>query len=135
MRYKYLIPALFAVSACVSAPAGADGGGGSWANVDTDWRLVEMDGAPFPAKATLRIGAAAVLGKGPCNSYRGSRKGDYPALEIAQIAATRMTCPDLALESAYLTRLGGMTEGRIDGDRLILSDGKGGSLVFQAAPG
>jgi hypothetical protein len=46
-----------------------------------------------------------------------------------------MTCPDLALESAYLTRLGGMTEGRIDGDRLILSDGKGGSLVFQAAPG
>lgn len=107
------------------------GGGRSWADHDTVWKLVEIDGQAFGAEATLSIGAAAVIGRGPCNSFRASQTADYPKLDIRQMAVTRRACPEMALESAYLERLQRMTEGEMRGDRLVLSNAAGNRLVFQ----
>ena len=132
MQTLRIIPAVLVITAGIAIAVWAGGASDSW--VEGDWRLTEIDGAPFAAETTLRIEADGVSGKAPCNSYRGDRSGEYPTITISQLVSTKMACPDLGLESTYLNRLEAVTGGKIDGERLTLTDGKGGSLVFQATP-
>jgi len=46
------------------------------------------------------------------------------------MAATLMACPGESIDSEFLRALGGATRYELRGDRLLLSYGDGGVLVF-----
>lgn len=101
---------------------------------DITWQLIEMEGAPFPAPATLRFPRRGqIAGNGPCNSYRATMNVPYPWFGIGPIAATRRACPDLATELNYFDALQRTTLSEVFGDTLILSDDDGPLLVFKSA--
>lgn len=95
--------------------------------------LVELDGAPFPASASISFPAAGrVAGQAPCNSYFAPITVPYPWFEVGLIGASKRACPDLAAESRFFVALRAMTLSEISGDVLILSDPESGRrMVFQ----
>ncbi len=104
-----------------------------YGGADAVWRLTELDGAAFEASATLEFGAdGAVFGQAPCNSFRAQQSVPYPWIEISAIAATKLACPDLAAEGAYLTALEQMTLAEVSGPVMILSNDYGREMVFRA---
>ncbi|MEM6728307.1 MAG: META domain-containing protein [Pseudomonadota bacterium] len=103
-----------------------------YADRDTTWRLTELDGAAFPARATLRFPEEGQMsGSGPCNSFSAAQTAPYPWFESGPIAATRRACPELQEEGAFFTALGEMQIAEVSGSVLILSNEAGRSMVFE----
>ncbi len=101
---------------------------------DRLWTLAEIDGTPFAQRATLRFEEGGkVSGQAPCNRFFTEQSAPYPWLEFGPIAATKMACPNLAEEAAYLDALREMTLVEISGDVMILSNDAGRKMVFSAA--
>ena len=99
---------------------------------DAAWRLVELDGAPFVARATVRFPAQGeVTGDGPCNGFRATQTAPYPWFELDAVAATRRACPALAAEGRFLAALEAMTLAEATDRLLILSNGAGREMVFE----
>ncbi len=97
------------------------------------WRLVEIDGQPFAARATLEFADEGKLsGQAPCNSYSGKQTVPYPWFRAVEIVSTRKACPDLAAETAYFEALAAMTLSEVSGKALILSNDAGREMVFEA---
>ena len=64
--------------------------------------MVSLDDAPFAGMATINVAQVGkVTGRAPCNSYVADQLAIYPWFEVGPIGATRMACPDLALEAAF----------------------------------
>lgn len=98
------------------------------------WRLVELDGKPFEARATLRFPRTGrIEGEGPCNRWFGTMWSAYPWFRPEGIASTRQACPDLALETAFLAALGHMNFAEAVEGVLILTGDDGASMVFRRA--
>ena len=96
------------------------------------WRLTELAGAPFPARATLAFPEpGAITGQAPCNTYGANQSAPYPWFEAGPIQATKMACDALTLEQEFFTALRTATFAEISGDTLILSDDSGALLVFK----
>ena len=105
----------------------------AYAPEGAEYRLVEVDGAAFPARATLRLGAnGAVSGEAPCNGFSTRILVPYPWFELGPIAATRRACPELEAETAFFAALSAMTISEASGPVLILSNTDGGQMVFEA---
>lgn len=120
------LPVMLLLAACQDQPAPL-----TPEALARDWRLVSLNGAAAPARATLDLrepGRAA--GQAPCNRWFATRGGDLPAFTLTQIGATRMACPDLAAESAYLAALAAVTGAALDGDALVLGGPDGAALRF-----
>ncbi len=101
---------------------------------DRIWTLSEINGAPFPATATLTFPVTGeIAGHAPCNSYSAPMTTPYPWFEVKQIASTRMACPDLDAESDFFTALTAVSISEVSGDTLILSNPDGLSMIFKAA--
>lgn len=97
------------------------------------WRLQEMDGAPYPAKATLTFPEEGrIAGEAPCNSFSGAQTVPYPWFRAEQVAATRRACPELEAEAAFFRALSEMTLAEVAGDTLILKTEDGREMVFRA---
>ncbi|MHC9235852.1 META domain-containing protein [Pseudooceanicola sp. 502str34] len=126
---KLLTPALLALlSTCATS-------GPELADPSRTWHLETLNGAPFTSRATLVLDEARFSGRAPCNSYFGGWSGTYPAFSSTQIGATRMACPDLAEEDAFLKALGAANQARMDDGRLILTGPDDHELVFaEGAP-
>ncbi|WP_281823375.1 META domain-containing protein [Jannaschia rubra] len=106
-----------------------------YADPATVWRLTELDGAPFDARATLTFPAQGkVAGQAPCNTFTATQGVPLPWIEIRDIASTRMACPDLAQETRFLDALRAMTLAEVAGDVLILGTDEGHEMVFRAEP-
>ncbi len=98
-----LAAAALALSACAAAPpppvipATLAG---------TGWSLAALDGEPVAIPVTLSFEGDRATGRGPCNRYFGAwAEGPGDALAIGPVGATRMACPDLALEDRYIGAL------------------------------
>lgn len=99
----------------------------------SEYQLVEMDGLPFLASATITFPEQGrVAGRAPCNSYFASQTVPYPWFAVESIGATRMACPDLAREAEFFDALEGMTLSEVSGSTLILSNSVGRKMVFSA---
>ena len=90
------------------------------------WRVVELNGVPFDARATLDLSdPAKVAGQGPCNRFFAERTGLWPDIHLGGMVATEMACKDLAQEDRYFTALSKVVRGEITvaevGTALILS--------------
>ncbi|MDF1729007.1 MAG: META domain-containing protein [Sulfitobacter sp.] len=98
------------------------------------WELIELQGEPFDGAVTLDFPAAGeIAGKAPCNRYSATLRVPYPWFRAGPVIATRMACPDMETEAAFLRALEAATYSEVTGDRLILSDDTGVLLVFKVA--
>jgi heat shock protein HslJ len=121
-----------ALSACASTPPRPEG---------IEWRLEGWSLSSQRADAfpiTARFADGSVAGRSAVNTYRGP--ANFSAgntLAIGPIATTRMAGPEPAMraEHAYLQLLGDARQWRLDGDRLVLLDGKGNERLIYARAG
>ena len=96
------------------------------------WTLSEINGQPFPARATLTLSEkGAISGKAPCNRYSASMTVPYPWFEAGPIRSTKMACPDLTAEAQFFEALGAMTLSEVLGNVLILNTPEGRKMVFK----
>ena len=101
---------------------------------DTNWALESIDGAAFPANATLSFPEPdMIFGQAPCNSYRARVLSQYPDLELGPVRATMKACPDLKQEVFFLDRLAAATTVSLSDGKLTLT-GPDGDMVFIPAP-
>lgn len=70
-----------------------------------------------------------VTGSGGCNRFTGSYDVGVTTLRIGPLAVTRMRCPDLGSETAFLKALSKTWGYRVAGRRLELLDEQGAVLV------
>jgi heat shock protein HslJ len=100
---------------------------------DRVWTLKELANSPFPATATLTFPKAGeVAGAGPCNRYFGAMTATYPAFTAGPIGSTRIACPELAAEAAFLDALQSATTSQVTEDTLLLTNPAGLRMVFKA---
>lgn len=91
----------------------------------TLWQLQQLEGRTVKAEDeqfTLTFYAEGRLaGKGACNRIMGSYATDEKGeMKIRQLAATRMACPGLDVENAFVKMLEGVTHYQMDGPMLLL---------------
>jgi heat shock protein HslJ len=104
----------------------------AFGGADQVWALTELNGASFPATATLTFPKAGeIVGQGPCNRYFGAMTAPYPWFDIGPIGSTRMACPDLVVETTFLAALEAATLSEVAGNTLILSNTDGLEMVFR----
>jgi heat shock protein HslJ len=119
------LAALLLASACVgayrmSAPL-----------VQVHWKLVALDGRPLQSSAengpylVFETNEQRVRGSGGCNRITGTYRQEGDDLTIGPLASTKMACPDMATESAFLAGLERVRRYAIAGRNLTLSDADG----------
>ena len=104
-----------------------------YADPKATYRLVEIEGEAFTARATITFPEEGrIAGEAPCNRWNAEQRVPYPWFEAGPIAATRRACPELEAEARFLTMLSEMTLAEVQGPVLILSDDGGRAMVFEA---
>lgn len=123
-----LLSALLLLPGCFGDETVAGYGG-----ADKVWTLAELDGAPYPARATLRFPKRGrIAGDAPCNSYGGDMTAPYPWFDAERVIATKRACPDLSAEAAFFTALEAVSIAEVLGDTLILTGEGGREMVFKS---
>ena len=96
----------------------------------SEWRVVELSGAPGPVAATLRFTLTSIRGKAPCNAYFGAFRELDGVIEIAGINETGNVCSGrMDLERAFLEALAQARSYKLDGGVLVLIDAAGKALA------
>lgn len=127
-----LMPLLFAVLAMSGCRKDETLSG--YGAADKTWILAELDGKPFVARATLSFPKeGSFAGEAPCNRYFGNQTAPYPWFKTGPIGATRMACPEIAAEQAYLGALAEMTLSEVREGVLLLSNDVGREMLFRVA--
>ena len=98
--------------------------------VNTYWKLVELNGAAVrthPNQREVHVLFEArenkVRGFAGCNQFFGDFKTVGDSLRFEPLASTRMACPHLDEETAFLNALGKVTTYSIMGESIKLRDG------------
>ena len=100
---------------------------------DKIWKLTELDGAPFTARATISFPEPGqITGQAPCNRFNSTQTAPYPWFEMGEAMVTRMACPEGEAEARFLTALSAMTQSEVLGNSLILRNEAGREMVFEA---
>lgn len=106
----------------------------------TEWQLIQLNGRTVTAEEgrytiTMLEADGKLVGTGACNRLSGPyRAEESRALKIGPLASTRMACPDLETERAFVAVLESATHYDMDGPMLLLlADGEL-RAVFQARP-
>ncbi len=96
------------------------------------WVLTELGNSPVTPRITLEFPEQGrITGQGPCNKYSGSQTVPMPWFEVKGLAATKMACPDLKLETRYFDLLQEMATAEVAGNTLILQSDDGRMLVYK----
>jgi heat shock protein HslJ len=111
----------------------------------TEWRLVDIGGQPTPAGAdstrhpgfTLLAEGRKVQGSAGCNRMKGTYTLDGDKLKFGPLATTRMACPAMETETAFLKALEATTRYEVSGSSLTLygADTAVARLEAAAKPG
>ena len=94
----------------------------------TVWKLASMEGIPASAieseddAFTLLFNGEEMLvsGRTDCNRFFGSYNVADGALEFGDMGMTRMACPDMQFEDAFVQMLGKVDGFSIEGEELTL---------------
>ena len=96
------------------------------------WALVRMNETEISTPITLTFPEKGkIAGRAPCNRYFASQNAPLPWFEAGPIAATKVACPELALESLYFQTLASITLIERTGDVLLLNGDQGEVLEFR----
>ncbi len=126
--HRICLAALALLAAC-DAPVSETIAGA--APIGTVWQLVELDDAPFPAPATMTFTAQGNLaGQAPCNSFTAEQTAPLPWFDLGPLVTTRRACPALPAEQKFLDHLARMDFSEVAGDRLLLNNANGETLLF-----
>ncbi len=114
----------------LAAGCGGDDGPGSFVGVP--WVVssgVDLAGSDAVPSATFTDDT--VGGSTGCNRFTASYTVDGDAMEIGEIASTRMACPPPAdaIERAYLAALGRVATWHLDGSEFVLADDDNNELL------
>lgn len=98
--------------------------------VQVHWTLVALDGRPVTASErgpwlVFETNEQRVRGAAGCNRVTGTYRQEGDDLTIGPLAATKMACPDMATESAFLAAIGRVRHFTITGRNLTLRDADG----------
>lgn len=107
--------------------------------VGTEWQLIQLGGEtirPVEGQFTMTLSADGQLaGVGACNHLTGPYTSDEDrSLKIGPLASTRMACPDLKHEQAFIEALESVTHYDMDGPMLLILSNGELRAVFQAVP-
>lgn len=92
----------------------------------TEWRLVWQQGAPAPARATLRFDGTRVAGSDGCNRLMGPARVDGDRLALGPLAGTKMACAQGQAEAdAFGAALSRVQRFVVQGETLSLVDAAG----------
>ena len=94
----------------------------------TEWRLADIGGQPSPPGAdstrhpgfTLLAKGRKVQGSAGCNRMTGTYELDGQKLKFGPLATTRMACPAMQTETAFLKALEATTRYEVSGSSLTL---------------
>lgn len=108
----------------------------------TTWKLAKMDAIPaknIDAEAdffTLEFNAAdtMVAGRTNCNRFFGKYELKGQQLEFENLGMTRMACPEMQYEDAFVKMLDEVDRYEIDGSKLKFYDDKKVVAEFRPAP-
>ena len=129
MRIAPMIALFATLAACESTASDPVGG---TVDLDREWRLTQLNGAPFTASATLTFSEGNIGGSAPCNGYGGDLNSTYPQFDAGPIISTKIACAELDAENAYFQALEAASAMNVQGDTLTLSTAAGPVLVFSA---
>ena len=127
------------ISSCCQCRKAGSKGIASFAG--TEWKLIQWDSETLTNEPNNTYNNYVITfaengnlsGVGDCNRFSGNYTFDdkkaADKIDIAQLASTRMACPDQSKENAFFETLKSVQRFNIDGDLLILSDP--GRLVFE----
>jgi heat shock protein HslJ len=108
----------------------------TWASAapieEITWVLTTMPGGAPVADGTFTtflLADGRLSGNAPCNQYSGDYTLDGSSLTIGSIVRTRMACPNLAQEDAYLEALGEVTSYVLQDNTLVLVGPDGTALL------
>ena len=93
---------------------------------NTQWKLVELDGDANPAFAeddtfVFSLDGKSITGVGACNRFFGGYELSQPnGFELGMMGMTRMACPNMELEDAFVQMLDEVDAYAIEGDMLML---------------
>lgn len=108
--------------------------------VGTEWQLIQLGGEtirPVEGRFTVTLSAdkGELSGVGACNRIFGPFQSDNDrSLKIGPLASTRMACPDLKHEHAFIEALESATHYDMDGPMLLILSNGELRAVFQAVP-
>lgn len=106
----------------------------------TTWKLTRMDGIPSAAIDreadffTLEFNTAdtMVAGRTNCNRFFGKYELKGNELDFENLGMTRMACPDMQYEDAFVKMLDEVDRFEIKGSQLTLMDDHKTLAVFKA---
>lgn len=132
-KYVACLGAICALAACNCHSGGRTLEG-------TNWKLSKMAGIPASALDgeadffTLYFDAAegTVHGRTNCNRFFGAYELKGDGLELENMGMTRMACPDMEYEDAFVKMLDETDRFAIDGETLTLFDDGRELAVFEA---
>ena len=109
---------------------------------ETTWKLSKMESIPASAITaeedafTLMFNAADTLvaGRTNCNRFFGPYILKGQSLKFGDLGMTRMACPDLQYEEAFVQMLSKVNGFEIKGSELKLLDGDRVLAEFQGTP-
>ena len=115
-------------------------GGAQTALEGTTWKLAGMEGIPAEAinagadAFTLKFDAADTLvsGRTNCNRFFGKYEKQDGKLEFGNLGMTRMACPDMQYEDAFVKMLDDVDRFEIKGSELTFFDDDKSLAVFKA---
>lgn len=121
---------LLAVACAPTAPA-PEVAQENWLLPGSQWRLVELGGAPFTQRVTATLTAdGRVVGEAPCNRFTAAWSGRWPDLAFAPATATRRACPNLQAETEFFAVLDRIEHAALGADGLTLTGPDDAMLRF-----
>jgi heat shock protein HslJ len=104
------------------------------------WVLTDLKGVPVQQSGTNRDAFIEFIpaekrftGNGGCNRMSGNytleKKND---IRFGQVLSTKMSCADIAFETAFLSALNDINRYEVTGNSMLLKDGNKVLLIFQS---
>ena len=135
IRSLFALAAPLALAACAYATAETEVPEGNWLLPGTSWKVVELDGAPFPATAVATLTEdGRITGQAPCNAYTADYEGHWPDISFKPVSRTRMACPELAAETAFFAAMEKVTHAEMLTDALLLTGPETSLRLVRATP-
>ncbi|WP_299823963.1 META domain-containing protein [uncultured Pontibacter sp.] len=107
--------------------------------LDAYWMLLSVEGQNVPERQDNRMAyirfqerESDVNGYAGCNKFSGKYKLTDTSLQLSDLATTRMSCPNIALENKLMESLRKTTTYRRSGDVLTLYAGDKAVATFRA---
>lgn len=102
----------------------------------SNWRLFSLNGQKVNVTDGTSIPTLAfdpqnmqVSGNSGCNSFTGGFTTDKETITLSNLASTRMMCPDMKMETAFLSTIANVNNYSIYEGRLVLNDASGKQLM------